>query len=305
MYATLKDAYRVPTFDVDARRRRAPGVSAVQETAEKIEAFTTLDASIKQMADRPQSSGTSGFGDAYTGRINDYRYACKQFGVCPSTAIEGFENGTPIVNGDAALGKVVNKCEPLQAPPYDYPMSDKDKQVFAKTLAVAVDGKTARPGGDPPSGTDMTHVEAYTDAYGGYDDDDDLDAYLRVNDMKDNITTAKPVRQTPAKFEAAPTTPWVAQTAAAAGAFQDFAPATNAAAVDATTPAASPLETAVAVAKRPSTSKWMDLLIFFSIGVLLIVLMELIFKVAMMTGMRQTVEILLPILKLIESIDKD
>lgn len=314
MYATLKDAYRAPSFDTQARRRQATGMSAVQETAAQIESFTNLDSTLKQMSGQPTTSG-SGFGNAYTGRINDYKYACKQFGVCPATSMEGFESGSGPVPGhpmmnDGKLGKVVNKCDPLQAPAYQYPMSDADKAQFAKTLDVAMNGQSAKPKQIEPA-INMVNIEKYTDAYGGYDDEDDIDAYLRVDDMKDNTMTAQPVRQSPAKFDAAPKTPLTAQmaTAAAAGQFQDFAPPTQAEAVAATTPTPGPpalpapsLAPTPAPASAPHWSqKWMDLLLFFSVGIILIVLMEQIFKVAMMSGMRETVDVIMPILKMVEA----
>lgn len=296
MYASLKDAYRVPSFETQARRRRADGMSAVQETAQQIEAFTNLDTTLKQMGGQPSSSGT-GFGNAYTGKLNDYKYACKQYGVCPAASMEGFEGGparavgtgpnatgagAPMMN-DGRLGKMVTKCDPLQAPAYQYPMSAADKAKFDKAMEVSMGNAT---------------IETYM---GDEDDMDDLDAYLRVSD---STSTAVPVAApTPKAPAAAPKDPEAAPAPAAPPATPAFVPNTTAPQapgaplVPLTTTALAPPPPAAA----PAATSWMDLLLFFSVGVVLIFLMEQIFKVAMMSGMRETVDMMAPILKMIET----
>jgi hypothetical protein len=274
-YPTLQEAYQTPAFALATRRRRASGKSAVQEVGEQIETFTTLDKTLEDYARRPASSG-SGMHDSYAGRSADYRYACKQFGVCPrGEGIEGFV-GAP----DEGLGRVAEKCKSAQAPAYEYPLSADDKRQFAAAMKVAVDAPAAganRPASEEPPQArrvDMSRVDGYSL------DDDDLDEYLRVSDMQSVET--QPRLKGP---DDAGITPYLKHVAVAAA-----APAPQA--VAAPQPSQAPA--------GQSQQRWMDFLLFVCAGVLLIVLLEQVFKLALITGMRDTVAIIQPYLNTLQ-----
>jgi len=280
MYATVQEAYQTPAFAAAQRRRRATGKSPVQEVAGDIENFTNLEKSLRDYA--KQSPGVNGLPDAYAGQLNDYKFACKRYGVCPSgfgDLKEGFanfeqEDDVPTKQ----LGTVAAECRGLPTPNYAYPLSAEDKRRFDAAMATSLAPSTAAPQNArpprPPTQPGRQTPVVDMDKVQGYEDDhDDLDDYLRVSQMKD---AAADDAQTPLTRQTA--------LAAAAPVPQPPLPMPT-----------SPLS-AFAPAPRPKASPWMDLLLFLAIGVFLIVLMEQIFKLALMTGMRDTMDILRPYL---------
>ena len=248
--------------------------------------------------------------DAYSGRLNDYTFGCKQYGVCPKTLVgqrvdEPFANHGPSANpprehfeNREPLTKLATKCAPLSAPNYEYPMSEQDKRKFKKAMDVALRENYASSA--PMEARTSRVVDMST--VGGYGDDD-LDQYLSLDNMQDQINdqiSLPPIAPQP-------------KGASTPGAYDpDTSPfailmreAAKRRGRETGTPKDAPMwditresrcaEQDVEVSVRPPM--WMDLLLFVSIGVLVILIMDQLFRLAMVAGMKQTLEILRPFLE--------
>lgn len=230
-------------------------------------------------------SGYEGSRKSYASQYSDYDYICSTAGICIDNKSETFQNyetvapsSSPGTGPARSSGKT---CAPLSPPPYEYPLSEEDKARFRKALKVALeemeDGPRKGLGSAPapPSrenvvprpyesrNVDMTKVDGYID--------EELESYMYVHDMKPAIPMQE---QRVPKSELPKELPGLE-----------------------TAPTASPFvrEAKTAGVKIPEnfTKKnqiWFDLLLFTASGILIIFLLEQLFKLAMMTGMKKTVE---------------
>ena len=190
----------------------------------------------------------------YSSQYTDYDYMCKNSGICLTNSKETFSSEKT---------KEAASCSPLTAPTYQYPFSEKDKEKFRKALKVALEQmENPEP---PPIPEPAIQQDA---AFNGFVDKE-LEAYMMVNDMKDGVrvTTLPPAGPPPADF-----TPVVAGVPVES----------KEVAVVEKTPADSNFT------KR--NAKLFDLLLFMIAGILIILIMDQLFKLALIVGMNKTLK---------------
>jgi len=272
MYATLDEAYQTPFLEPRKRRRaKVPQ----QEAHEDFTGGMGLSTAPK---------------DAYTGRLNDYTFGCKQYGVCPKTLknepiTEGFENQKK----GPALTKQHQKCAPLSASNYEYPLSDADKSKFKAAMDASLNEDFDHPPVDmkPSRVIDMNMV-------GGYGDDD-LDQYLSLDNMKDQILLPpmpqKSGARAAAPYDPEPRRPGTSKTESP---FEELLREAAGNRKQRLHMPPRPMEEVTVAVRAPM---WMDLILFVLIGILIILIMDQLFRLAMVVGMRQTLEILRPLLE--------
>jgi hypothetical protein len=291
-YCTIQEAWNVPSF-AKKKRNMAPLASQVQcassgsvipnasaepynadigpERAAVVEGFA---------CGNPYSAGTgTGVNTASCGKIamqpdpaqnnipyatqaSDIQYYCGAYNVCPKPQIRSSAN----IEGFTDSPSANDTCAPIQAPIYTYPMSDASKQAYDKAVKISTNdsgiGPSTRSTPAPMRNVDMSKV-------GGLYDDE-IEQYMSVN----NTGTLPPV---------SPATKHSAVNAKASGfnaINQNDMPNTN-------TPGAK-------------TDKWqyiMDLFMFIASGILIIVLCDLLFRIALSVGMRDTFQMMEPYLK--------
>lgn len=270
MYATLEEVYPSSMFKIDEQpppsRKEKRRVRSVREE------FT---GGKESLSTAPK--------DTYVGRLNDYTFGCKQYGVCPKTLKEGFESGGSTPSRGPPLTKKTTKCAPLQVPNYEYPLSDADKRRYQAAVDASLNEDFEHEPIDlkPSRTVDMRTV-------GGYGDDD-LDQYLSLDDLKDQIAIP-PVAPTPNVRPATPydprSSPFAELLKEAANRRKERTPMDSL--------YAQPQEEIVVSARPPM---WMDLLLFVLMGILIILIMDQLFRLAMATGMRQALEVLRPFIE--------
>lgn len=149
-------------------------------------------------------------------------------------------------------------CAPITGSTYQYPFSEKDKEKFRKALKVALE-QMENPEPPPPPMPEPAIVQEAE--FNGFIDKE-LEAYMMVNDMKDAVreTTLPPAAPPPADF--IPVVPGV------------------------------PIEEKMTVFQENNftkrNSKLFDLLLFIITGILIILIMDQIFKLALIIGMNKT-----------------
>lgn len=139
----------------------------------------------------------------YSSQKSDYDYMCKTAGICVYP--DKFENsdGVPLSSHEESL----KKCTPLQPPVYEYPFTDEDKRRFRQALKIALEemesGTTSTrdvpvassnqytPRPSQNRKVDMGNVDGYID--------EELESYMMVNDMKSAIQNVPidPVKNIP------------------------------------------------------------------------------------------------------------
>jgi hypothetical protein len=204
----------------------------------------------------------------YSSQYTDYDYMCKNSGICLTNPKETFSSSSEKPTAPAAAS-----CSPLTAPTYQYPFSEKDKEKFRKALKVALENmENPEP---PPLPETTTQQEA---AFNGLVDKE-LEAYMMVNDMKEGVrvTTLPPAGPPPA----------------------DFSPVVVGVPLESTkTDDVKKQSSTDDVKKQSSTdsksnftkknNKLFDLLLFIIAGILIILIMDQLFKLALIIGMDKT-----------------
>lgn len=225
-YSSLEEAYQMPLTGHKKKNTKVtvePFEEQFQPTPKK----------------NPTPAGMLGERErvTYKAQLSDYDYICNTTGVCP---LEEF----------SAPAKA--KCEPLQPPKYEYPLSDQDKEKFKKALQVALEQMEDGPA--PKKETpDMSKVTGLVDS--------EVESYMKLKDFKTVPVDAKIIPDERLK---------------------DI-PGKASIAVD------QPLASQLSNFTRDNKG-WMNLLLFIAAGILLIFLMEQLFKLAMLLGLRKTVE---------------
>jgi len=219
--------------------------------------------------------------DSYMGKLNDYTFGCKQYGVCTATLNEGgFQSqaAAPQSQKKQPLTRVQAQCASKQPPMYEVALNADDKRRFAQTMEISLQ--------DPereqltPMRSDRTVDMGQVTGYG----DDDLDQYLSIGDLKDELNMAD-----------APSPPLAPRAPPPSGYDPEHSPFAELLRMyaDAKKPAREvPLKHESALAPM-----WMDLLFFVILGLLVILIMHQLFKLAMVMGMRQTLQLLEPMLQ--------
>lgn len=152
-------------------------------------------------------------------------------------------------------------CAPLSAPTYQYPFSENDKEKFRKALKVALEQmenqsvETA----PPPAPAPPTVVPS-DPQFNGFIDKE-LEAYMMVNDMKDSVrqTTLPPPGPPPS----------------------DFIPVVSG------VPVSTPVNNFT-----KGNARLFDLLLFIIAGILIILILDQIFRLALVIGMNKTLKMI-------------
>lgn len=223
----------------------------------------------------------------YSAQANDYKYYCERYGICSTPQVEGFENperpqtsvpqsqrhpnvmfskngpptpDTPVneVNMPYYGPNPMGKCSRLQAPPYEFPISDLSRAQFDKAMEASLNQEQGATLNTPypMRKVNMNSVAGYYD--------EELEKFLTTQSMK-NEKLPEPLKET-LPVESKTTAPVSVQPSTSLNYIQ-------------------------------SPQYIMDLLLFIATGILVILLCDQIFKLGMSFGMRDTVHILLPYLE--------
>jgi len=287
-YCTIQEAYNVPTF---SRKKKNCMPLEPNASAEPYDPYVEQrgkeHALIEKFQDsKPQAKqdqlGLGGEKLTYRGQETDYDYYCKNSGIC---ALEKFTSRLKENNAESAPVQKApkkDKCSPLDPPNYEYPISDVDKAKFQAALKVALEQMENY---TPPGSTPETKKEARKADYSvtGYADEE-LDSYMTINEMKaaPKITSLPVTPQTPPKE------------------LPGF---------DRNDGKQTPFEKDVqrhlglSIPKNftQANALWMDLLLFVASGLLIIFLLEQLYKVALLTGMKRTIQAMDSILSVREN----
>lgn len=184
---------------------------------------------------------------SYRSQLTDYDYVCNTTGVCP---LEEFNTKEP-----------QKKCEPLQPPKYEYPLSDRDKEKFKQALKVALEEMESGPKKSepvaPPEKEKMDKVSGFID--------EELENYMKLKDIK------------PVKIDKPPI---------AEDRLKDI-PGKDAAPIAASFESHLPKPAPACFTK--DNKGWINLLLFIGSGILVIFLLEQLYKLALLNGMKKTV----------------
>lgn len=291
-YSTLQEAWGVPMFLKQRKRveraERAEGTKRPPVGPVGQEDF--------ENADLPE------FKKNYSSEENDYKYYCKTYGLCGIK--EKFAAGTDEAGkaGKEAGGAKSQACG-LPDSNYEYPLSESDKQQFKKTLDVAMQGSNAQAPAVHPFDTPK---QGSSDNVTGYYDED-LEDYLETKDVR--YTSGEPIDFSVGSGGKAGKKAGKAGKAGAQQALPND-PASNKYAPPMASAFGTPtLHPDVAAFPRDRASDnanhgdkksyWesvMDIILFIGVGVLIIFIMDQLYRLAMLAGMRQTVHALEPFL---------
>lgn len=239
-YSSLEEAYQLPLTGQKKKNKEKAAAVVAEPFAEE----TPAPAAIKK---NPAPAGMLGERErlSYKSMLTDYDYVCSTTGVCP---LEEFR------------APAQAKCEPLQPPRYEYPLSEQDKEKFKKALQVALEQMEDGPGKPVKKiekEIDMEKVVGLVDS--------EVENYMKLKDFKTVPVDAKIIPDE--RLKDIPGKPEVA--------------------------AGGPLAGVVQLNNFTKENKgWMNLLLFVAAGILVIFLLEQLFKLALMVGMRRTVEAL-------------
>lgn len=290
MFCTLQEAYNVPSFDV----KKAPACAVPSRaTADPYDpyfpetgkgeraAFASVRPRIQEgfVSNEEPSSSQMGLREKVTYRAQgaDYDYYCKTFGIC-GPKVETFEDA-PKKEKEPTKEKKPSRCVngPLS---YQVPISDKAKAQYDEALKASLtqNSSDALPERPQMRKADMEGVSGYYD--------EELEQYLQTKDMKSSVLVP-PTPLPKNDLQAQPYDPSESPFRKAMLEYQD----------QTTTHVASPSldPPKVTVVSNPWDNIW-DIAMFVAAGLLILLLCEQLFKLAVMIGMRKTVDLLEPFL---------
>jgi hypothetical protein len=305
---TLMEAYNIPSFQTPRRRKGCVmDTSEIKASSEPYEPYTDSSREMtayKQSQPRKPSSAptmemfeneegnTSPMPKYYSGYVQDKNYYCKSYNICPETfkGSQDFEEvpksasaGGPKKNGLGQKSGPNATCQgPLQPPRYDYPMTPESRSQYDKALQLSMNQETySTPHypSEPMKGTNK-EVAGYTD--------EDLDQFLKTNDMKSESTLQIPkLPKDSLATSVAGRDPYATPFAESMNQFtKDGVPKLRP--DENTTPSSlSPVD--------PWDRIW-DMALFVVAGLLLILLLEQLFKLAMLYGMKRAFLAIEPLL---------
>lgn len=240
-YSSLDEAYQLPLTGQKKKNKDKAAAVIAEPFAEETTALGAAP-TVAAAKKNPAPAGMLGERErlSYKSMLTDYDYICSTTGVCP---LEEFR------------APAQAKCEPLQPPRYEYPLSEQDKEKFKKALQVALEQMEDGPGKATKKEIDMEKVVGLVDS--------EVENYMKLKDFKTVQVDAKIIPDE--RLKDIPGKPEVATGGALAGVVQlnNF---------------------------TKENKGWMNLLLFVAAGILVIFLLEQLFKLALMVGMRRTVE---------------
>lgn len=305
-YCTLEEAYNVPTFTrkkkscKDASRDTEAYDHYTEQKGKEQAIYEKFEANEPQSQPKKAIGGGRGMTEdtaleggrkTYSSQMQDFNHVCKTMGIClPSDSAKGeeaflgYDNVPPASSAPSKAPKKSQtpqqKCAPLNPPNYEYPLSDGDKERFRKALNVAIEEMEDSEKYIPPAyevrKVDMTKVSGYVD--------EELENYMFVNDMK---PAPEPPKRDRVRVDDSTTPAPSGWKAIAPNRLRDIPGFEKLATATATASAEPRMEMENFTKKNKI---WMDLLLFIGSGILIIFLLEQLFKLAMITGMKKTVE---------------
>lgn len=233
------------------------------------------------------------FEPTYKAMQRDMKYYCNEYGVCTpgsKPVRESFQSEITQVpqNADkprtakaqqkaATAAPQVPRCA-LQAPIYEYPLSEEGKSQFAAAMQLALDEDTSGQQLAPlqkPRTVDMEDVDGFYD--------EEIESYLATKDMK----SAPMPEMGAAKYEQSPTGYDKTPFAEAMSSFEkNKRPLLH--------PEPRPFGP-----ECQQVEFWQnlwDIALFVLAGILVILLVDQLYKLAVYQGMRHTIEVLEPFL---------
>ena len=275
-YCTLQEAYNVPTF---SKKKKSCMPLDPNASADPYNPFTEQRGReqakiVKEPFQNSYTQDSMGENEkvTYKGLKQDYDFYCKDYNIC---ALEGF------TTDEKPTGKMFNqkvppmskdKCPQSEALAYEYPISDTDKAKFQAALKVAlnqmeyptVSKENLNAAQGIPRKGDISKVQGYVD--------EELESYMKVHEMKAAPkTTPPPDQRPPTELPGFDTKP---------GKLAPF------------TTDVQNLQGKTYLPRNftQANAIWMDLLLFVASGILLIFLLEQLYKVALMSGMKKTIQ---------------
>lgn len=321
MYCPLQEAYQIPTFV--SRRKKAchPSQPQSQPQAQELpydpygedeglggRAPAYRKYGREDFADGPTSSTRDNTGSQmidsvaykYASQASDMKHYESKYGLQFPNITEKFS--------DAPMSQVPSRteqCAPKDTT-YRIPLSEETKKAFGKALDVAVSEQ--QPGANTqwlskPRVADMGGVSGY---------DDDLEQYLKLSDMRaaPMPTVSQPAMSPQAAGYDPRTSPFAEAMSAYKGQMSPpdirredkspYAPTPSVSPSGATDAEMNSAQRLWEQAKTQlSTSdRLIELLLFILAGVIVIFLCEQLYRLAVMTGMRDTLEIIRPYIEM-------
>ena len=280
MYCSIQEAYDVPSFDRTVRKKRS-ACDSLRSAASADPYDLNMDRKERAQAfpkyGREDFVGTLGDEPTYNSMKADQKYYCDNYRVCSKQQVEGF------TNPPSRKSPATATCSPLSPPMYEIPVPEEAKRQYQKAVDLSMSQETS---------STVTPVmkmrQVNMGDVAGYEDED-LDMYLQTKDMK---ASPIPVTNIPKKeLRAEPYDPKESPFAKSMTALKgQLTPAKPETTVEPLTPNSTPPPV-------DKVSRWLDLLLFFLAGVLLIMMCDQLIKIGMMIGMKDTVDILTPMLR--------
>ncbi len=314
MYCSLKEAFRIPDFDSAGKVKKS---CAAQRNAPADANDPYFPEAGNGETARFRPSYAEGFTNApqlpasrekiaYRAKVPDYDYYCSAYGLCPDTKVEGFQvqnksAGSPNAAPVPPPSQNPRACSPPTPQRYEVPISSESRAAYDQAIKASLEqgsrGMTA-PYVPERRTVDMDKVSGYYD--------EDLEQYLQTTSEWKSYGPVSPItpperKQNDVKADDYSDTPF-----SRAQQYFEKVPSRTPASEKPTQPLTygmteTPRTTYVTKpVSEPKGSAWQnmwDLLVFILAGVLIIVLCEQLFKVAMMVGMRRTIDLLEPILE--------
>lgn len=340
MYCTLQEAYNVPSFDPPARKKKCAPDAQAKASADAYDPyrrdggnglgdFTMYKYAVPKTMDQGPIQGTkplqrripyesfenyagssetnSMVRTGYKAQEGDRRRYCDMYGVCSSDQMETFIGSSPVSNDGSATGSDGMKRTGLNTKAgagspssvgtcgsspdfYEVPLSEETKRQFQKAMNTSLDQDTASTTMPEPKlrYDDMKNVTGYYD--------EDLEQYLK------NSEASKIPKRFPMNADAKP---------------QDVLHNPDSSPLQKTIKRFSehsiqePLkpenltgtEKPLYEMKSAHSFGW-DLAMFILVGILIIVLIDQLFKIGVMIGMRHTMELLEPYMKELKELSK-
>ena len=304
------EAYNVPSFD-PPRRRKGCVVDAgeIKTSSEPFDPYGDARGQggvRSEMAAFPQrpprapkpapGAAVESFQNAgptmpkyYSGYTQDKKYYCDTYNICPKTT-EGFESQpqAPV----APPRKPATCTGPLMAPNYEYPMTPEARRQYDKAIDLAVN----QPQGSTPYEIPPALAKAQDGDVSGYTDED-LEQFMKTNEMKSfpfelpkvpkddrpvpgRDAYATPFAETMKNFTAADGTPQLRPSSVGAG-----------------EEAGAGSKSSDAGSKKDPWDKVWDMALFVVAGLLIILLLDQLFKLAMLYGMKRAFLAIEPLLE--------
>jgi hypothetical protein len=271
-YCTLQEAYNVPSFESARKKKASGGCGGPKTSAAPFDAYSSGRGREQALARREPVE--EGFEDAsvglrerrtYRDMSGDYTYYGKEYDL-RFPKVEGFADAAPAQKCGAAAPQI-----------YEVPVTPESKAAYDKAVSTSLNqsGGSTKPMEPQARKVDMSNVTGYYD--------EELEQYLQTN----NATASPPMPAIPKPSGAADAKPYDPESSPFATAMRDFSK-----------DAGRPM---LHKEFRPDTTystrvPWWDIVLFVLAGLLIIFLCEQLFRVAVMIGMRRTVDVLEPFL---------